>query len=76
MTEARTAAELEKLIMDRVRGRPECANVLGVTVTAIEGSSGDWTVGAIARDGASTAYQPEIDAVVRELRRQYHLIDK
>jgi hypothetical protein len=29
MTEARTAAELEKFIMDRVRGRPECANVLG-----------------------------------------------
>ena len=74
MTIAKTSAELEALLMEAVRAKPECEVLTGVVVTA-EGAPGGWNVGAILRDGQRSVPDANraIIAAVHDLRQQFHL---
>ena len=63
------AAELEALVMERARERPDCAAVIGVTVV---GDNGGWRVAAISRNNDVVAVK-QINEIVAELRTKYDL---
>ena len=67
--EMKTASELEAMILERARQRPDCAHVTNVAAT-----SGDvgWRAMAILRDGRLLASK-EVEEIARELRAKYDL---
>jgi hypothetical protein len=69
-TTGKTAAELQDLIMDDIRDRPECKDITNVVVASDEGFN--WKVIAISRSTSKQA--PNTAAVASRLRQQYHLV--
>ena len=67
--ETKKPSELEAMIMEQARQRPDCAQVNAVAVTA--GDLG-WRVITILRDG-STSASKEIEEIASELRAKYDL---
>ena len=68
--EARTASELEAMIMQHARQRPDCDQVTNVAVTP--GQAG-WRVIAILRDGVVVVSFSAIDEIASELRAKFDL---
>jgi hypothetical protein len=66
------AAELQDLIMEDIRDRPECKDITGVVVASDE--SFNWKVIAINRSTGKQAPNAAVDAATARLRQQYHLI--
>jgi hypothetical protein len=74
MTVGKTAAELESMIMERLRDNPGCAALHRVVVVP-EGSEGDWGVQAQPRMGMTVLddCRRAINAIMTDLRRHHHL---
>jgi hypothetical protein len=74
MTVGKNAAELESMIMERLRDNPGCAALHRVAVVP-EGSEGDWRVQAQPRMGMTVLDECSraINAMITDLRRHHHL---
>jgi hypothetical protein len=74
MTVGKTAAELEAMIMERVREHPACASLYRVVVTPA-GDQGQWTADGETRMGIHIMYDcaRAMKEVAQNLRRDYHL---
>jgi hypothetical protein len=74
MTVGKSAAELETMIMERLRDNPRCAALHRVVVVP-EGSEGDWRVQAQPRMGMTVLddCRRAINVIMADLRRHYHL---
>jgi hypothetical protein len=74
-TTGKTAAELQDLIMDGIRDKPECKDITGVVVASDEGYEGfNWRVIAVVRNGVEAASFGAANDVAARLRQQYHLV--
>jgi hypothetical protein len=74
MTVGKTAAELEAMIMERLREHPACASLYRVVVTPA-GDQGQWTADGETRMGIHIMYDcaRAMKEVAQNLRRDYHL---
>ena len=75
MTAGKSPAELEAMIMERLRDNPACAALARVVVIA-EGSEGGWGVNVQPRMGMTILDEcgRAIGAIVTDLRREHHLV--
>ena len=73
-TTGKTARELQVMIMGKLRVKhPECDDVIAVLVTPA-GGEGHWIVETTIRNPVSLDCQRAKAAIVRQLRRQHHLV--
>jgi hypothetical protein len=77
MTVGKSAADLETMIMERLRENPACAALARVQVVP-EGDEGGWTVRAQPRMGMTIVNEctRAISAIVADLRRGHRLVAK
>ena len=77
MTAGKSAADLETMIMERLRENPACAALARVQVVP-EGNEGGWGVHAQPRMGMIILDEctRTISAVVTDLRRGHRLVEK
>lgn len=76
MTTAKTAAELEAMIMEVLGEKPECKDLIGVVVAPADGEDGNWRVAATCRNGIEVPREcnRELIHVAIRLKRDYHLL--
>ena len=77
MAVGKSAADLETMIMDRLRDNPACAALARVQVIP-EGDEGGWAVHAQPRMGMTILDEctRAISAIVTDLRRGHRLVEK
>ena len=74
MTDGKTAAELEAMIMERLREHPACASLYRVVITPA-GDQGQWTADGETRMGIHVMYDcaRAMNEIAKTLSHDYHL---
>ena len=74
LTDGKTAAELEAMIMECLREHPACASLYRVVVTPA-GDQGQWTADGATRSGIHIMYDcaRAMNEIAKTLSRDYHL---
>ncbi len=68
-------AELERLLLGRLRAKPDCQGVKDITIRAIDHGDADWQVVAIdygTAEGVTCA--TTLEQIVRSVRQRYQLV--